>query len=271
MACLVCQAPKKNEDGSEKPVRWQIVTGKARQSLGGLTAQPWTKAPHVALRGLRRQALDYNYLWELLDCRWLLLLQQHDKPVEGGSIPDVFTDVRQELHRQRRNGRATLLTASLCYSHEGDRACCALEHFLHLGYPEDIVVESLHKPIPADALPPTEQVEDGAPAPKKRRAPRTIPEVAIKAAAGAGMCLPDVALVVYTMALAMEDEEVWERRPICPDFDSGEHSDDARVNAMIVDPDGPLPTALFNAYGGLSDDEEAADGGEHEEGDEDDE
>ena len=231
--------------------------------------KPWTHRPHIVLRGLRAQVQEWNALHELVNLRYYKLCLYWNHPIgpDCEIFREAYCDIRQELPRQRRNGRICLLTGSVCYSYNDDRALLPQEHFLHLAYADNLDLTGLQAPFPEDCLP------DYDPnAPKKRKKGRATAEVAQRQVAGAGMCLADVGMLVYTAMLACGGD-MWQHPPDDRDFefDLKKAAHDARVSMVILDPSKPVPPELQEAYGGFEEEEDGQALDEDEEAEEEDE
>jgi hypothetical protein len=109
---------------------------------------PWTSRPGILLRGLPQQANEYNFQNECIDLRFARWCMLHGKPLDTAEIPDYLqTDVRQQVRRNGKNGRCTLLTGSKIYWYLRDRSLVAEEHLYNLGWGEDVVLNGIELPV----------------------------------------------------------------------------------------------------------------------------
>jgi hypothetical protein len=155
---------------------------------------PWTTRPGILLRGLPQQANEYNFQNECIDLRFARWCVMHGKPLDTAEIPDYLqTDVRQQVYRNGKNGRCTLLTGSKIYWYLRDRCLVAEEHLYNLGWGEDVVLHGIDLPISGG----------------KRRCQRSDGKergfsAKAKDLAGNGMSLPCLGSVMYAGLLASD-------------------------------------------------------------------
>ena len=189
------------------------MTSQARQKLGvDADYRPWISRSQIILKGCSKQQHESNFLWELLDIRWMRFVRQAGLSDTDDAPSFLFTDARQNVNRQLRSGSMSLLTSSLPYWHAADRVAIPLECFLHNGWDQSIKLASINEPVSewpvADEKVATSKKKQTGPVKPRRQ--QTTPQDATATAnlAANGMALPDLCLVLYTSILTISD--LWE-------------------------------------------------------------
>ena len=69
--------------------------------------------------------------------------------MDSNIIPsNLWCDVRQNILRQRRDGKMTMLSKSLAYKYSRDRCASGVEMFMHQGWSRDIHATDINARVP---------------------------------------------------------------------------------------------------------------------------
>ena len=188
---------------------WKEMTKEKRNSLGvDASFCPWTDRPNIALRGYPKQANKPNFLFESLNLRWIEYCQDHNISYDTTEVPvNLFTDTRQNCQRQPRDGSIVMLSKSKIYWYQRDRCLISMEHMLHNGWSDNLKFSTLNIPVPGfKELLNNKLTEIPAVVTKKKRRRHKQPLITIGDHAGDGMCLPDLASLMYPVLLACESD-----------------------------------------------------------------
>ena len=249
-----------------EPRKWIKVSSDQRLSIRGPYAQsdPWTSRHNVFMRGSPAQAGHPNFRDELVNVRWMQYCEHHGLNPETAEPPAMlFTDLRQNIPHQYRDGCAVLLTSSQIYHHLSDRTLTPLELFMNNGWPSSTILTGLNDLVPgwpsaapkthrAAAKPKAKASSSSTPLSRPRSRshgppPSTVELASKKRKAGAGrkkqcsstaldlaangMCLSDLFLIMYTSVLST-DGGMFENKP---DFNATFQTtlDDQRAGPLV--------------------------------------
>ena len=185
--------------------KWHAMIAKKQGKLKmEATDAPWTGRPTTRVRGASTQLVaPWNFQHTLLNCRWEEICQRcgWDSSTDAPP-PSLFADIRQNIERQRLDGRTTLMTKSLVYWYLRDRCLCPEEHLLNQGWSDGANISTLTEAVegwPGYLLPKTKVKKDGA-----RRLTRSgAVGPALVDLAGNMMAAPDLLLVEYCTLLSV--------------------------------------------------------------------
>ena len=182
------------------------------------------------MKGLRPQAAEWNFLWEVLDLKWIQDCNRTSRRHDSLKIPmDLVCDIRHAWHHQSAGPAMTIVTNSLSFHYNSRRTMPPFELLMQQGWPAaDIDISQFHVLPPAFPweLVGTDRTrakaqkrlalqndEDDVPAPAKRqRKPRLRdPNNAVTKLAGNGMTLPDCSRYVYASYLCSDDGTLFGR------------------------------------------------------------
>ena len=197
-----------------------------RQVVGctDLSVRPFTSRPEIKLRGTATQIVEYNFLHETVDTRWMGLCHARNvnwhtaQPLEGDCL-----DITQSVKHQLANGNFMFLSRSSILSLYLDRTMCPEEHFIHMGYNGAALdLSTIHEPIPELKFIAAKKDPADVPAkkpPRKMRKRTMKVEHATKAKdlTGNGMMVSDLSAIMLGSTLAAENMGLFEHEPVGSD------------------------------------------------------
>ena len=226
------------DDGSEEehtPPRsgdkWKKKNEAVRVKLGlEPDARPWSGRGEVAMRCLRRQAVQPNFAHDQIDLSYVHFCKGNGLDWRTATREDLtflISDIREGQGHARTDGNATMKTGSTLFYHYQDRVLCGHDHMLLQGWSLDVNVTTMNEPLPQPIMDAWADYQAGigdekmiSPAAKKkaRRTTKKNLEGFQKRAAGNGMCLPDMGLLQFCSLLATENDKLWTNPPYTGDL-----------------------------------------------------
>ena len=228
---------------------WKQMTKAFREGLRlDSTAKPWTGRVTTQIQGASKQAMPHNFLHELVDLRWAAFaIQRKMDPFVDMPPQCLWVDLRQNLERQRRDGKLCFRSKSLPYNYSLDRCVCPEEMMLHMGYPDTFSTEDLTLKVPfwpMDCVAASMKKKEGAyikeqeDARVKSMSRKTLVGPTLVGMVGNGMSLPDCTLIMYSSLLAC-DLDLWPQA--APDsFSSTLPQQGAAAASVVFDPKSSL-------------------------------
>ena len=169
-----------------------------------------------------------------------------------------FSGVRQSVYRNLRFGQINCLANTKAFRMTGDRLLCTQEYFFHMCFGEELALDTLHVRLPElernggkvsgrrkNTVEKKRGAEPSSAVPAKKRRANSTPTFANASVhpwhahgvdlAGNGMCLPDLACILFPVVLS----------PAQPNF--GEHGPAPRDCKIFLD-EAP-PATIFDPTG----------------------